>query len=76
MKNYKPKPGDLVMFTDSGRYSKWFWGKLGTLKSVTTNSVGVDYCSISWLVPVSYFGKYTTISSFKLSSFEVYNIGK
>lgn len=64
------------MFIDEGSYAQWFWGKIGELQNIRTNSAGVDYCRVSWLNPVLYFGKYTSVSSFKLSNFEVYKSGK
>jgi hypothetical protein len=43
------KVGDIVMFTDKGRYKKWFYGKIGTITSAVGGGV-----SVQWMYPVAY----------------------
>jgi hypothetical protein len=66
--------GDIVMFVDSGRYAKWFYGKLGEVTSYTAvaKSDGQAHCAVRWIQPVEYSGRWTSKSHFKASCFEVY----
>ena len=73
------KKGDVVMFTDTGRYAKWFLGQLAIVESVTASVSATKqnkktlHCRVRWIKPVPYFGKFSTISDFsadKFSSFE------
>ena len=31
------KVGDVVMFTDQGRYAKWFYGRIGVITHMSKN---------------------------------------
>ncbi len=64
------KVGDLVMFMNEEQYARWFYGKLGIVLRTRKNMEGVDYCRVKWLEPVSYHGKYTSVSSFRCDYFE------
>jgi len=64
--------GDLVMFIDEGTYAKWFYGQMGVVKHYTpVGSDGKAHCRVSWLNPVKYFHRYTSVSNFSADKFEV-----
>ena len=63
------KPGDLVMFTDEGRYAKWFWGQYGIVEVARSASKS---CRVQWLQPVPYFESESTFSDFPKAWFEVH----
>ena len=65
------KIGDVVMFVDTGRYAKWFFGQLGRVKRHTLTADGKAYCHIEWLQPVRYFDSEVTVSNFSADKFEV-----
>jgi hypothetical protein len=68
------KVGDVVMFADSeNRYSNWFFGEYGIVKSYTAvgRTNGQSSCRVGWLRPVPYFDSYSTISDFPAIWFEV-----
>ena len=65
------KIGDTVMFTDfEGLYARWFAGKIGHVRSISDKGT---HCSVRWLEPVRYHESFTSVSSFDISKFEVYN---
>ena len=59
--------GDIVMFTDNGTYSKWFYGKMAEVCKVSDNG----YVRVRWLEPVKYHDGYTSFSHFRASCFSV-----
>ena len=64
------KVGDIVTFmNEESRYVRWFFGKIGVVKSITANG---DYCCVRWIVPVPYHDKHTTESTFNVENFEVH----
>jgi len=66
------KTGDLVMFTDDGRYAKWFFGKFAEVMHYTP--IGCDgkaHCRVKWLDPVKYHDSHTTVSDFSADKFQV-----
>ncbi len=69
------KVGDIVMFTDNGRYSSWFWGQLATVIKHTPKDPATgrtrSSCRVRWFQPVEYHGRKTTISDFGSDCFEV-----
>lgn len=66
------KVGDVVMFTDRGRYAQWFYGKIGVIEHLTTKAAdGRSHCRVKWLTPVGYHDRYTEFSDFPLDYFEV-----
>jgi len=66
------KKGDIVMFTDKGRYARWFYGQLGTITNYTPDgSDGKSHCRVKWLHPVKYFTRHTSTSDFCAEYFEV-----
>ena len=73
------KVGDLVMFTDKGRYAKWFFGQMAIVESLSaiasTSKPNKEtvHCRVKWLQPVKYFNKFATISDFSADMFQVYN---
>jgi|TARA_Y100000310_G_scaffold300492_1_gene336205 hypothetical protein len=59
------KVGDIVMFTDKGRYKKWFYGKIGTITSAVGGGV-----SVQWMYPVAYLDmRRVTTSNFSADYF-------
>ena len=59
------KVGDVVMFTDEGRYKEWFYGKIGTITSAVGRGV-----SVQWLSPVTYLTmRHVTTSNFSADYF-------
>jgi len=60
--------GDIVMFSDeNSRYAKYFYGAIGTVRSVAT-----EHCSVAWRAPGPlYFGKRVPASSFPIENFSV-----
>ena len=65
------KAGDLVMFVDKGRYSRWFFGQFAVIESYTEKgSDGKAHCRVRWLNPVKYFDRFTTLSDFSADCFE------
>ena len=65
------KVGDLVMFIDEGRYARWFYGQLASVDSCTYGSDGHLHCRVSWLQPVNYHDRMTTVSDFRADKFKV-----
>ena len=68
------KLGDVVMFTDKGRYAMWFFGRLGTVESYSPaapNSTRSASCRVRWLEPVKYHDSETSFSDFSADKFEV-----
>ena len=66
------KVGDLVMFTDTGTYAKWFYGQLAVIESYTAEgSDGKAHCGVRWLQPVPYHDKVTSKSNFPAARFKV-----
>lgn len=65
------KPGDIVMFTDTGPYAKWFFGQLAEVVNYTHHTEGRSSCRVKWLEPVKYFDSHSTISDFSSDKFEV-----
>jgi hypothetical protein len=68
------KIGDIVMFVDTGRYAKWFFGRLATVESYTpthSNSTRGASCRVRWLEPVKYHDGFTEVSDFSANQFEV-----
>ena len=64
--------GDLVMFVDEGRYSKYFWGQMGTVENYTPQGRdGNAHCRVRWLQPVPYHGRSTSVSDFRADCFKV-----
>ena len=64
------KAGDVVMFNNQNSiYAKWFYGKIGVVKSIRENAKGEEYCGINWLIPVLYHGNHSSSSSFPSSDF-------
>jgi len=64
--------GDLVMFIDTGRYQKWFFGRIGKVISAKTEGPKIlRGVQVRWSVPIKYFDRYTTHSHFKSSYFEI-----
>ena len=60
------------MFSDLGRYAKWFYGQLGFITNYTPKGAdGKPHCTVTWLQPVEYHGKYTKVSHFGSDKFEV-----
>ena len=64
------KVGDIVMFTDEGRYAKWFYGRLAVCEASTPEKKS---CRVRWLEPVLYYGKYTSVSDFAWARFDSYD---
>ena len=65
--------GDIVIFKDRGRYAKWFYGRIGIVKSYTAKGAdGRGHCAVEWIKPVKYFDKWATRSHFRAEWFEVY----
>ena len=65
------KVGDLVMFTGTGIYGKWFYGKMGEIKKTTiSKNNGKLYCRVQWLHPVKYHDRFTSVSSFSSDNFK------
>jgi len=66
------KKGDMVMFTDKGVYSKWFFGHLATVVRYTVHPwSGNASCRVQWLQPVPYHDDHATISDFSADKFKV-----
>ena len=66
------RPGDIVIFTDEGRYAKWFYGQLGIAETCNYSKDGKLHCRVNWLQPVKYFNNHTTFSDFPASYFQIY----
>jgi hypothetical protein len=65
------KIGDIVTFMDKeSRYAKWFMYQIAIVQTVSPKSKS---CRVKWINPVKYFDTFTTISDFKIKSFEVHN---
>ncbi len=64
---------DVVMFTDQGRYAKWFFGRIGVITSISKNKrTGEDHCRVQWVTaPVEYHDRLTEYSDFPLAYFEI-----
>jgi hypothetical protein len=67
------KVGDLVTFTDEGRYAKWFFGRMAIVKRVSINTKGEQHCRVKWLNSVKYHDRWTDFSDFNSNKFEVHN---
>ena len=68
------KVGDVVMFTNRGRYAQWFYGKIAVIEHLTVKAAdGRSHCRVKWLNPVEYYGRYTDFSDFPLEYFEAPN---
>ena len=65
------KINDVVMFTNQGRYAKWFYGQIGVITRISKSKSGEEHCRVQWMQPVPYFEKFSTISDFPLSYFEI-----
>ena len=66
------KVGDVVMFTDKGRYAQWFYGRVGVITHMSTSSKGKKHCRVQWITaPVEYHDRMTDYSDFPLEYFEV-----
>lgn len=71
------KIGDLVMFIDKGLYSKWFFGRMGTVLSVSSRTNAFEpnntkhHCRVEWIVPVKYHDGFSHVSDFLQEKFEV-----
>jgi len=66
------KVGDLVMFSDNGRYAKWFFGRFANVTHCSTpGAVGYAHCRVEWVTPVMYHGRPTTISDFPINKFTI-----
>jgi len=67
------KRGDVVMFTDKGRYAKWFFGQVGVIEhGPSLSKIGFEkHIRVKWIQPVPYFDRMATISDFAASKFEV-----
>jgi hypothetical protein len=66
------KVGDIVMFDDYGRYSKWFFGRFAKVKHYTPiGDDGHAHCRVEWLTPVKYHDQWATISDFPADKFTV-----
>jgi len=63
------KVGDPVMFVDTGRYAKWFYGQLGIVESHTKAQDGTYHVRVRWMRPVQYIDRQATISDFPESYF-------
>jgi hypothetical protein len=64
--------GDLVMFVDEGRYSKYFFGQIGTVERYTSKGCdGNAHCRVRWIQPVPYHGRNTNMSDFQADCFKV-----
>jgi len=64
------KIGDIVMFTDTGNYAKYFFGQFAKVTSRSiSKSTGEEYVRVKWKQPVKYFDSYTTISDFPSDNF-------
>ncbi len=64
--NSSVKVGDVVIFVDEGRYSKWFWGKVAKVVAINAG-----FCQVRWLQKVQYHDLYPTVSNFNVDRFEV-----
>jgi len=68
------KRGDVVMFTDKGRYARWFFGQLGVVTSgPSTSKTGEKHVRVEWIQPVPYHDSKATVSDFSADKFEVAN---
>ena len=66
------KKGDLVMFANSqSTYAKWFYGKLGVVRSSGVAASGKNHCRVDWIDPVPYFGSFSTYSDFGAENFVI-----
>jgi len=65
------KVGDVVMFTNSGRYARWFFGRLATVENYTHKKDGRSSCRVRWLEPVKYHDREATVSDFSADMFTV-----
>ena len=60
--------GDIVMFSnENSRYAKYFYGAIGTVRSMKN-----EHCSVAWRSPGPlYFGRRVPASSFAMANFSV-----
>ncbi len=62
--------GNIVMFTDEGRYAKYFFGQLAeVISSSISKSSGKEHVRVKWQSPVRYFDSRTTTSDFSADKF-------
>jgi hypothetical protein len=62
--------GNIVMFTDEGRYAKYFFGQLAEVSSSSiSKSSGKEHVRVKWKFPVKYHDSYTTTSDFSADKF-------
>jgi len=68
------KKGDVVMFTDTGTYAKWFLGQIAVVENYTKpkDPTKKPSCRVRWVQPVPYFGKFSTISDFSADKFSLF----
>ncbi len=68
------KRGDVVMFTDKGRYARWFFGQLGVItQGPSLSKTGTEHVRVEWIQPIPYHDKMATVSDFSADKFEVAN---
>ena len=67
--------GDLVMFTSTGSYARWFFGRMAIIEHVSTKGPLDDkdkMClRVRWLEPVQYYDRHAHVSDFPAGHFEV-----
>jgi len=62
--------GNIVMFTDEGRYAKYFFGQLAeVISSSISKSSGKEHIRVKWQLPVRYFDSHATVSAFEANKF-------
>ena len=64
------KAGNIVMFTDKGRYAKYFFGQFAeVVSSSISKTSGNEHVRVEWQAPVKYFDGYATMSDFSADKF-------
>ena len=64
------KIGDIVMFTDTGNYAKYFFGQFAEVTSSSISKTsGEKHVRVKWQTPVKYHNRYATVSDFSASKF-------
>lgn len=62
--------GNIVIFTDEGRYAKYFFGQFAeVISSSISKSTGKEHVRVKWRLPVRYFDRHSTISDFSADKF-------
>ena len=62
--------GNIVMFTDNGRYAKYFFGQIAEVTSSSISKTsGEKHVRVKWQTPVKYHDRYATVSDFSASKF-------